>query len=124
MKNHKNMFAFGFALIVLVVMASRTLAQTGSSEIKIKTSVVCNMCKENIEKYLAFEKGVKRSEVDVQGKTVTVTYDPDKTNPDNIRKAITKSGYDADDMPANPKAYKKLDACCKKGAVCTDKKNN
>jgi copper chaperone CopZ len=91
-------------------------------EVKIKTSAICEMCKETIEKGLAFEKGVKRSVLDVDSKYVTVTYNPEKTDESKIRKAITKLGYDADDQLADPKAYSKLDACCKKGQVCKDKK--
>jgi periplasmic mercuric ion binding protein len=111
--------------IVTMLILFNTIAKAQEAttvEIKIKTSAVCDMCKENIEKALAFEKGVKRSTLDVPSKLVTVIYNPNKTTPEKIRMAISKSGYDADDMKANPKAYKKLDDCCKKGAVCNDKK--
>ncbi len=82
--------------------------------IKIKTSSQCDECKETIEEALAFEKGVKTAELDVETKIVTVTYKKGKTSPEKIRKAISKVGYDADDVPADLKAYSKLDACCKK----------
>ena len=97
-------------------------AQEKTAEIKIKTSATCDMCKETIEKYVAFEKGVKKVTLDVSTKVATVIYNPQKTTPEKIRLAITKSGYDADDMKADEKAYNKLDDCCKKGKVCTDKK--
>ena len=84
------------------------------SEIRITSSRQCNMCKERIEEALAFEKGVKDAEVDVDKKIVKVTYKKSKTGPEKIRKAISKAGYDADDVEADPKAYKKLPACCKK----------
>ncbi len=84
--------------------------------IEIRTSAQCDMCKERIEEALAFEKGVKKAELDVDSQIVTVTYKKDKTNPEKIRKAISRVGYDADDVPADPKAYAKLDACCKKPA--------
>ena len=72
------------------------------------------MRKETIERYMAFEKGVKQATVNLEDKTVTVKYSPKKTNPEKIRKAVTMSGYDADDLPADPKAYEKLSPCCKK----------
>lgn len=37
-----------------------------------------------------------------------------KTNPVEIRKAITLTGFDADDLKADPKAYASLDGCCKR----------
>ncbi len=83
-------------------------------KIQIKSSPQCSMCKESIEKALAFEKGVKTSRVDVTTKIITVEYQADKTNPDKIRKAISKTGYDADTLKADAKAYKRLPACCKK----------
>ncbi len=82
--------------------------------IKIKTSSQCGDCKERIEEALAFEKGVKSSALDLETKIVTVTYKAGKTTPEKIRKAISKVGYDADDVPAENKAYGKLPACCKK----------
>jgi len=85
-------------------------------EIKIKTSAVCDMCKDRIEQGLAFEKGIKDVSLDVETKIATVKYNPSKTIPDEIRKAISKLGYDADDVLADEKAYEKLPKCCKKDA--------
>lgn len=110
-----------FSFIALLIMFKAN-AQETTSEIKIKTSATCDMCKETIEKYVAFEKGIKKVTLDVDTKIATVVYNPKKTSPEKIRLAISKSGYDADNIPADKKAYDKLDACCKKGQVCNDKK--
>ena len=90
------------------------MAQSKLDSVKIQTSAQCGMCKDRIEETLAFEKGVKKSELDLETKTVTVWFKLSKTNADNIRLALTKVGYNADDMPADQKAYQKLPACCKK----------
>lgn len=121
MKNTKKIFSV-IALLLITFVTNQSMAQSELTELKIKSSVVCDMCRETIEKYMAFEKGVKKTVVDVESKVITVTYNADKTTPEKIRQAISKSGYDADDVPANAKAYKKLDGCCKKDAVCNDKK--
>ncbi len=81
--------------------------------IEIKTSTVCEMCKERIERDLVFEAGVKSVKVDYAAKLITVKYRTDKTNPEKIRKAISKLGYWADDVAANEESWKKLPACCK-----------
>ena len=86
-------------------------------EIKIQTSAVCGMCEERIETNIAYEKGVKSVELDDETKIVTITYKSAKTNPKKLRKAISKLGYDADDVEADPKAYAKLPPCCKKDAA-------
>lgn len=102
-------------LLWIMLLSAGLYAEDGKFEtIKIKTSSQCEECKERIEEALAFEKGVKTAELDVETKIVTVTYKKSKTSPEKIRKAISKVGYDADNVPADPKAYSKLDACCKK----------
>jgi len=100
--------------IVLLLSAGVNARAAKFEEVKIKTSAQCDECKDRIEEALAFEKGVKKSELDLETKILTVTYKPNKTTPENIRKAIVKVGYDADEVKAETKAYGKLPACCKK----------
>jgi copper chaperone CopZ len=106
------------AIIALFFAAiTYSFGQSGNeAKVLIKTSAVCKMCKATIEKYLAYEKGVKVSDLDVPSKVVTVVYNPKKTDISKIKKAINKSGYDADELPADAKAYDALEACCKKDA--------
>lgn len=104
-------------LITVICMSiTSVFAQNDKKEetIEIKTSAVCGMCKSTVEKALKKEEGIIKSKLDVETKIVTVTYDPSKTNPDKIKKAVAMSGYDADDMPADSIAYNKLHDCCKK----------
>ncbi|MFO7614853.1 MAG: heavy metal-associated domain-containing protein [Bacteroidales bacterium] len=84
-------------------------------EVEIKTSAVCGMCEERIEGNIAFERGVKKVDLDDETKVVTIGYDPRKTDPDKLRKAISKLGYDADDVEADQVAHDKLPQCCQKG---------
>ena len=112
----KNLFVFLFS----VLFAFSSNAQDNKKtpiELKIKTSAVCDMCITTIEKAMAYEKGVKTFKLDVDSKILTVTYLPNKTTPEKIRKAVSEAGYDADDLPADAKAYEKLDKCCKKDYV-------
>lgn len=84
-------------------------------EVQIQTSAVCGMCEERIEGNIAYEKGVKKVELDDKTKVVTVGFDPRKTDLEKIRKAISKLGYDADDVEADQEAHDKLPKCCQKG---------
>jgi periplasmic mercuric ion binding protein len=101
-------------ILALMAFAITAQAQKKTEEIIIKTSAVCNMCKNNIEKAMAYEKGVKKAELTVKTQELKVVYDPRKTSPEKIKKTISETGYDADEVPAAPKAYEKLNACCKK----------
>ncbi len=112
----KAKFKLFFLAIIAFGMTGVLQAQeeVKEKEIKIQTSAICGMCEERIETNMAFEKGVKSVELDEKTKIVTITYKTAKTNPEELRKAISKLGYDADDVEADPKAYAKLPACCKK----------
>lgn len=97
-----------------LILFSTGLFSQKNDTIWISTSGVCQMCKERIEMALAYEKGVKKFEFFVENGKTWVVYQPQKTNPLKIKSAISKVGYDADEIPADPKAYSKLDPCCRK----------
>jgi cation transport ATPase len=108
-------------LSLFLFLAGAASAQTFDSLIspelslaKIKTSAVCDMCKQNLERAMAYEKGVKKSSLDVSTAVLSVWYNPKKTNTHRIKSAISQSGFDADDVKSNPRAYEKLNDCCKK----------
>ncbi|MVN78061.1 MerP protein [Hymenobacter sp. HMF4947] len=109
-----------FAAQAQTTPAPTSLAATkakGTELVQFKTSAVCDMCKARIEKSLAYEKGVQAANLDVPSKVLTVTYRPDKTTPTALRTAVLKTGYDADDLTADAKAYDRLPDCCKKTAA-------
>ncbi|MBK8413168.1 MAG: heavy-metal-associated domain-containing protein [Bacteroidetes bacterium] len=56
-----------------------------------------------IEKALINEKGVRFVELDIKTKKAKVIYNPKKVTPEQLRIVITKVGYDADEIPADPK---------------------
>lgn len=101
-------------VVISLFIASATFAQKSTEEIKIKTSAQCEMCKERIERAMAYEKGVVSSDLNLEDKVLTVAFKPGKTTPEKIRKAVNAVGYDADETLAEPKAYAELPACCKK----------
>ena len=94
-------------------LASKAAA-SGLATAQFKTSAVCDMCKARIEKSLAYEKGVQSAVLDVPTKVLTVTYKANKTTPAALRTAVQKTGYDADELTADARAYNRLPDCCKK----------
>lgn len=121
------MNTFKILILTLCLSGTAAIAQTavkdsvanndGTVTIQLKTSAVCEMCKETIEKALAFEKGIKSSDLHVESKMLSVVYDPRKTNSIKVKTAVSKSGYDADEWPADMKAYERLHSCCKKDSA-------
>ena len=103
--------------MVLALLSMNAQAQDSKKQtVEIKTSAVCNMCKKTLEKELDYDIFVQSSTLDVNSKVLTVVFDSRKTSADNIRKAVTETGYDADGKPAQERAYNRLDDCCKKEA--------
>jgi periplasmic mercuric ion binding protein len=70
-------------------------------------------CKTRIENFLVHEYGVSSVKADYRRHTVTVVWYTDRTNIENIKTALANMGYDADDIKAEPEAYKRLPAACR-----------
>jgi mercuric ion binding protein len=115
MKMIKQLTSLILTALFLLSISTIAFAQEKKTDtIKIKTSAVCGMCKDRLEGGLAFEKGVKDVSLDDETKILTIKYNTKSTSPDELRKKISKLGYDADDVAADKAAYEKLPACCKK----------
>ncbi|HEX5002859.1 MAG TPA: cation transporter [Bacteroidia bacterium] len=107
-------------VLVVLLIVSPAIARCQNTEIVIKTSAVCLTCKKAIEQALMDEKGVKFASLDTSTKAVKVIYNASKTTPERLRTAISLAGYDADDVPADSAAVKKLDPCCTKDKICNE----
>lgn len=105
------------ALVTLFTTNVKAQKSNETAEIKVKTSAQCEMCKQRLEKAMAYEKGIKSSTLDVETAILTVVFKPNKTSPEIIRKSISETGYDADTILAKEKAYENLPDCCKKGGM-------
>ena len=117
MKNKMKLSITAFVLFLISTGINSLNAQTdsgGKQYVEIKTSAICGSCKATIEKAVNGVEGVKSASLDLKTKTVTVTYNAEKTTVDQIKNAIVNAGYDADELTANPDAYDHLDGCCKK----------
>lgn len=104
-------------MLFLLVAGTEATAQNVDSKLEtftIKTSAVCQQCKDRLEHDMAFEKGVRSVTLDLETKELTVTFKRGKNTKENLKKAVTKIGYDADDLVADQKAYDALPTCCKK----------
>jgi periplasmic mercuric ion binding protein len=115
----KTKIRIEYLVLITCLLLTSTLGfsqDKKTATIKIRTSAVCSQCKDRIEQGMAYAKGVRDITLDVDSKIATVKYSTAKTSPAEIRKGIAKLGYDADDIPADKAAYKKLPPCCKKDA--------
>ncbi|MBQ7570762.1 MAG: heavy-metal-associated domain-containing protein [Bacteroidaceae bacterium] len=85
-----------------IILSIALLSAMSVSAKDIRTLVVatqpqmhCENCEKKIKGNMRFEKGVKRVDTDLKTKQVTITYDADKTTPDQLLKGMQKIGYKA-----------------------------
>ena len=122
MNNLKNNIKQTAIVLLALLSFTPTFAKTKAKTAKaiIKTHFNCDHCKKCETCGLKFEaelyntKGIKTFSIDEKTMTITVVYNPSKVKVEQIRKAISALGFDADDVKADPVAYEKLDGCCKK----------
>ena len=87
-------------------------AENKTAEIALNT-IQCGMCTEKIASGLGKLDGVVKVDVDLEKKIGKVVYKAGVIDLGVIEKVIAAIGYDANDTPAEPKAYSGLDMCCK-----------
>lgn len=101
-------------LVILLMLSQLTAC---SSQIKnavsetIKIYGNCEMCEKTIENSGNVVK-IAQVDWDKDTKMAMLTYDPNKTNRDEILKRIALAGYDSDFFLAPDDVYAKLPSCC------------
>ena len=121
----KNGIKISLAAVILLMFMSVTAFAQKSKPVKtavIKTAIYCDHCKicescgGRILKELYNENGIKSTSVDSKSNTITVVYDERKITIEQVKLKISKLGFDADEVKADPAAVARLDDCCKKPA--------
>jgi len=96
-------------LAVCTFFAVNVFAQEKTDTIKV--SGECGMCKSRIQKALKLQ-GVSSAIWDTETKLLTVTYNPEKINNDDIQKKVAAVGHDTEKYKAEDAVYNKLPGCC------------
>ena len=82
-------------LMALMPMVAVFAAKQDKQVVVLSCDLHCQGCCDKIMKNIAFEKGVKDIVCDLKTKTVTVTYDANKTDIPTLLKAFEKIGKPA-----------------------------
>ena len=100
------------SLVLGLIIGCSGEAENKTAEIALNT-IQCGMCTDKIASGLGKLDGVGKVDVDLEKKIGKVVYKAGVIDLGVIEKAIAAIGYDANDTPAEPKAYFGLDMCCK-----------
>ena len=71
----------------------QNVKKAATKTVTFNVSMHCKNCVKKINDNVAFEKGVKDLSVSLDQKTVTVTYDPARTDVAKLKAALEKLGY-------------------------------
>ena len=88
----KKLILLVFTLFLAVLTQAQTIKEVVFTT---EPEIECNNCVKKIKDNLRFEKGVKAINPDLKTKLVTIQYDSEKTNPENLIKAFAKIKYKA-----------------------------
>ena len=100
------------SLVLGLIIGCSGEAKNKTAEIALNT-IQCGMCSDKIASSLGKLEGVVKVDVDLEKKVGKVVYKAGVIDLGVIEKVIAAIGYDANDTPAEPKAYSGLDMCCK-----------
>ena len=67
----------------------------------------CENCERKVKNNIKFEKGVKEFSTDLKTRTVSITYDADKTNVEKLKAGFKKFNYEAEFVEETKQAEKK-----------------
>jgi periplasmic mercuric ion binding protein len=100
--------------VLAIVLGANSYASTptSSKSEKLKVFGNCNSCKSRIEKAAKVD-GVSSADWNTESKILALTYDPSKTNLDQIAKKVAAVGHDTEKFKADDKVYSALPGCCK-----------
>ena len=88
------------SFIIFALSFSATLFAKDIKTVVLKTQpeMHCANCAKKIKDNIRFEKGIKNIETNLGTKTVTIEYDADKTNVQNIIEGFKKIKYEATEV--------------------------
>lgn len=88
----RNILLTVMVCALCTICSTPLFAKADKHMVVFRCDLHCQGCCDKIMKNIAFEKGVKDLVCDLKGKTVTVTYDANKTDVPTLQKAFDKIG--------------------------------
>ena len=125
MKNLAKKLIVAFAMIVMIGVAAsaKSPKQVETAVFTVVPQMTCQNCENKIKSNLRFEKGVSAIETSLADQTVTIKYDPAKTDKAKLTAAFKKIGYEATEGAAAKCDKAAAAGCGEKKAGCCGKKS-
>jgi len=82
-----------FFLLLALALTCTAIAQN-RNEVTFFVNYHCTSCVRVIDRNLPHERGVTNYRINFEGRSIVVTYNPRRTNPANIRRALERWGFE------------------------------
>ena len=79
--------------IFALALTTAAMAQNRTEKVTFFVNYHCGSDIQLVDRNLRHERGVTNFKTDLRGKSLEITYNPRRTNPANLRKAIEKLGF-------------------------------
>ncbi len=97
-----------FIIFTLAISVALFAKDVKTVVLTTQPAMHCTGCEKKIKDNIRFEKGIKSITTNLDDKTITIEYDADKTNVQNIIEGFKKINYDATEVKAE--VSKQIDA--------------
>ena len=106
-------------LLIFTLLLSSLVAFAADKKTEIFTldHKMSTHCEKKIKENLRFEKGISKIDVSLKENTITITFDPSKTNSEKLIQAFNKIGF-------NASVYSKIKFSIQKDEVKCDKSSS
>lgn len=100
--------------MMLAVVSASASAKSANDTLVVTTTpqMHCANCENKIKNGLRFEKGVKDILTDVDKQTVTIVFNPAKTDKQKLEAAFPKFGYKARELKKGEKVERDMHESC------------
>lgn len=106
-------------MIALLIATMVAFAAEKTTEVFTLDHQMSQHCEKKIKENLRFEKGISKIEVSLDDNTITITYDPAKTDTEKIIAGFKKIGFNAERIcPSQSHSSLKEDGVKKRCANC------
>ena len=108
------------ALFIMLFAVFAASAADKATEVFTLDHQMSTHCEKKIKENLRFEKGVSKIDVSLKENTITITFDPSKTNSEKLIQAFNKIGFNASlSSPDKLHSQKDEASCDKSRPTCT-----
>lgn len=99
-------------MMILMCCSVAVFAASKTTEVFTLDHQMSQHCEKKIKENLRFEKGISKIEVSLDENTITITFNPEKTDTDKIIEGFKKIGFTAFPVNEVSEESEKAVGCC------------